>query len=528
LAGRLTDVVNIKDWGAVGNGIANDLSNIQAAIDYAYNTIPVGKGCDVFFPAGTYNLGTGSFLRLNPPTTAGKKINLIGAGRDCTILKGVYATGNYPTGVSQVGAVGFLLQANYTSTEIVVPGLVQGLTIWNDSQDPSSGCLYYFSVGSSSQSLIDCRLIGNQALFLCENTFAGHVRNCIAQCNIALLGANSADIRLGAAPKTIGYAFDQGVLINNIAIGYDYGLAMIGADASTGNAVFVSNNRAIRCNHGICLGRGSQSAASHANSSGGVCLISNVTERCGIGIFGAGCGGSFIAGNVSLGEEGPAEPAQIANMTWSSTNGGTVEVTTTVNHGINLWPYSIILRVPPQWTPNGLGYDAVGTTVTASNKFTFTGIGSSPSPAFTSGTWNYPRQGGIAAAGAGSLTFIGNRSFSKFYVEDFSVGEPFVGPGSQDKNVVMCTQGDRNWYLGNDGVTPGANWQFIQCSGSNMKPYIEFGGLSSGSVPPIWAGQEFNIVKSGIQTNFAGVVGAGSSTVSYKVRHNGTNWIRIG
>jgi len=31
---RLSDIVNVKDWGALGNGLTNDESSIQNAIDY--------------------------------------------------------------------------------------------------------------------------------------------------------------------------------------------------------------------------------------------------------------------------------------------------------------------------------------------------------------------------------------------------------------------------------------------------------------------------------------------------------------
>lgn len=48
LANRFADVVNVKDYGALGNGVADDSSEIQAAID----ACPAGGA--VYFPKGSY------------------------------------------------------------------------------------------------------------------------------------------------------------------------------------------------------------------------------------------------------------------------------------------------------------------------------------------------------------------------------------------------------------------------------------------------------------------------------------------
>ena len=55
---KLADVVSVKDFGAVGDGVADDTAAIQAAIDYViYNTgstVPVNHPGAVFMPGGTY------------------------------------------------------------------------------------------------------------------------------------------------------------------------------------------------------------------------------------------------------------------------------------------------------------------------------------------------------------------------------------------------------------------------------------------------------------------------------------------
>ena len=71
---RLGDVINVKDWGALGNFSHNDQANVQAAIDYA---ISLGGG-RVFFPAGSY-LIAGNVLTAGSSVST-IKVELVGVG----------------------------------------------------------------------------------------------------------------------------------------------------------------------------------------------------------------------------------------------------------------------------------------------------------------------------------------------------------------------------------------------------------------------------------------------------------------
>lgn len=55
---KLRETVSVKDFGAVGNGIADDTAAIQAAINYTVvnNIVVNGRPCSVFFPHGTYKV----------------------------------------------------------------------------------------------------------------------------------------------------------------------------------------------------------------------------------------------------------------------------------------------------------------------------------------------------------------------------------------------------------------------------------------------------------------------------------------
>jgi parallel beta-helix repeat protein len=72
---KMRDVVSVKDFGAVGDGVANDTAAIQAAIDAM---VAIGGGT-VYFPNGTYGIGT-------TPVQIKDNITLTGNGRN-SVLK---------------------------------------------------------------------------------------------------------------------------------------------------------------------------------------------------------------------------------------------------------------------------------------------------------------------------------------------------------------------------------------------------------------------------------------------------------
>jgi hypothetical protein len=81
LANRFADVVNVKDFGAVGNGSTPDHVAIQAAIDHANS---LGGGI-VFFPVGSY--------RINTPIELKSFITIQGVNAENTRI---VASGNFP------------------------------------------------------------------------------------------------------------------------------------------------------------------------------------------------------------------------------------------------------------------------------------------------------------------------------------------------------------------------------------------------------------------------------------------------
>ncbi|XQA66224.1 glycosyl hydrolase family 28-related protein [Xanthomonas sacchari] len=88
-------IVNVKDFGAVGDGATNDQPAIQAALD------SVGTdGGYVFFPAGSYRVDFPLFVKSKVNSAAGFVV--AGSGQNCAIRAGE----NFPTNVALVYVLG--------------------------------------------------------------------------------------------------------------------------------------------------------------------------------------------------------------------------------------------------------------------------------------------------------------------------------------------------------------------------------------------------------------------------------------
>lgn len=91
LQDRFADVVNVKDFGAVGDGVTDDTAAIQNAIDYA----TANGGGTVFIPAGVYGIDgeKGPFPIFDPSHGGGiallENVRLIGSGIGITTLKNI-------------------------------------------------------------------------------------------------------------------------------------------------------------------------------------------------------------------------------------------------------------------------------------------------------------------------------------------------------------------------------------------------------------------------------------------------------
>ena len=130
IASKLALTVNVKDFGATGNGSTNDSAAITAALT-------AGKGGTVYVPPGTYNMGTTS---ISLPTNT--KL-------DC-------APGYFGQGFSTGGAV-FKFTSGFTGWGLVNPHFsINPGTLVNGEV---SGCTLDLTASTSAQGGLQIRSI---------------------------------------------------------------------------------------------------------------------------------------------------------------------------------------------------------------------------------------------------------------------------------------------------------------------------------------------------------------------------------
>jgi hypothetical protein len=243
---RLLDVINVKDWGALGNGSHDDTSAIQAAADYLNSH---GKG-RLFFPPGTYRIDSGPIFPIRWNDTAGGTVSVCGAGRDATVLRGSLA--------------GQALVINQDTTNR--HAVLENLTIWNESTVAGSYC--YHSPGCQINLIQNCRFKGLNGTNTVVTQGGGmHIGNCVfeglsipradATTGGATIPGNNNYMPttfLDALPYdpctnhfTVGAFICDGDFIGNHVSGFDVGLVCVSI-----SRVIIGNTFS-RCRTGIAL-----------------------------------------------------------------------------------------------------------------------------------------------------------------------------------------------------------------------------------------------------------------------------------
>lgn len=175
---RLAQTVSVKDFGAVGDGVADDTAAIQDALDYA-QTVVSSQTISVYFPRGLYMISSGLTV-----TTAGTEIRIYGEHLRSSQIKATASMTNMLTLGTSVGFYGRMMvdglgfNCNSLATNGIDAEALRYSTIQNNEFNniPANG--YAIKMGRwvtrIDNNLIDGNGVGNGILVPNQTT-----NNCV-------------------------------------------------------------------------------------------------------------------------------------------------------------------------------------------------------------------------------------------------------------------------------------------------------------------------------------------------------------
>lgn len=142
--------VNVKDYGALGDGSTNDTAAIQAAINAA-RSIPYGVGgATLVFPAGQYVVA--SQLTIAPTSGAVVQLNIVGSGSVTLIWTGA-------AGASMIKSYGWKFSTIENIT-VVLNTTVAGVNVWDIDHDATRN-------STAQLTWINCSVVFNSGATYC-------------------------------------------------------------------------------------------------------------------------------------------------------------------------------------------------------------------------------------------------------------------------------------------------------------------------------------------------------------------------
>lgn len=517
LPDRLSDIVNVKDWGATGDGSTDDRGFIQNAIDFCISR----GGGTVSFPPGTYKcVGSGLMVGTNDSAQRTNGIQLIGSGG------GAFDNTNIDS--QSAGPPGHWVISKGTRTyDLIVR--VEGLGFFGTGAIKVTGeavtiksCSFnnhLVAVDASEAkgcSVTDCAGAGGDGTVPFADTGVGVYLgdNCIVS-NCRIMGSNFITYALsGTGAAVMGGVSTEGTTI----------ACRVGWGPADPNVI-----------------GGGMEVPAYA------CTVTGMqTERQLVSLDIYNATGCLVTGNILTGGHAPDPDKSIGNLHWSA---GTVTATTG-GHGLppgNTW---ILLSANA-----GLAWNPTGTTktlVTNATPTTFTYPLAANPGADTIGTWSYAPKYCIRVRKAHECVFAGNQV--ELNAALAAVDLDYNGEAVHSNNLFLSVAGVKGGWIPPVGRNA-AGWTFVQCGGNyglfNSAVNNPTGNLTFGNLPgqftPVFdpngialyqggpfEGQEFDI-KDGSRFGFTPptaaswgdqVIAGGSG--KYKVRYDGSVWRRIG
>ena len=209
---KLQELVSVKDFGAIGNGVADDTAAIQAALD---------ANSKVYFPEGTYLC---SALTLNPYNY------LIGSNRDNSSIK-YSGSGDFLTGGANVDRL-----------------TLENLTI-TSSGSPTGWALFLDSSTSRTPRIVNCAFTTFKKGIRIDDALHGHIE----QVYIGGQGSGVSGgigLQLGESALQAGTTWSiNGVYINS----FETGIVSWASSSSITNAIIENAVTGIQSNAAITI-----------------------------------------------------------------------------------------------------------------------------------------------------------------------------------------------------------------------------------------------------------------------------------
>lgn len=342
---RLNDIINVKDWGAPGDG-SNQYAAIQSAIDYCLS--PPSCGGIVFFPPGSYALSTNALTVGSNSSTAFAQ--LLGSGPSNTALS--------------ANSTSYIISKGSSLTYDAI-NRIQGFGLTNTST--SGGAIKIAGTCVTIENCFATALIGIDA----------------SDANGALI----ADCQLGGIDNPLGsassypfslygvaaYLGNQCMAINCRGTGSQYiGFALSGTGASLLGCAYEV------VNYGVRVGWGP-----NGETPAYACTVQVFqTEQTYNGIDLYNCQGGYISSpnlNATIG----TGPQNITNLSWDSTNHLVTATTSSPTFLTAGSTYRIHLTVQPEGLfASGFWREQEFTVITSTGpgatQFTYAGPATDP------------------------------------------------------------------------------------------------------------------------------------------------------
>ena len=290
--------VNVRDYGAVGDGVTDDRQAIIRAFAAAKTMLP----CEVYFPAGTYGISNGITVEMAYGTGG---LVVRGAGSDITTIQYLdsydpdqkgnqwYAIRIWPVGRPDIlpGEDDYLHDISYTGLTVYDPDPCAHA--WHTAKgDPSNEETHGFDIHCcKGVSVTDCQFItvGDEAIDIC-------FCHDVVVMNNRLVGSPGAGpgggaISIGDGCKSVvvcgntvnGCAPDETLADGTIIKKSNYGIALESLEYPVQDVTVIGNT--IRNMHG----KGINLGATGGNASiTNVVIADNVIRGCDLGIRLAG------------------------------------------------------------------------------------------------------------------------------------------------------------------------------------------------------------------------------------------------